>query len=345
MNYSGYIGTYTTGMSEGIYTFTLNTAAKKIINITLAARIENPTYLAISNNNHFLYSVAKDGAMGGVAAFQIAEELQPINQQLFDGAPPCHVSINEQNSHLFTANYHKGTMEAFSLIKENGNIVPNPSIVQHVGSGPDERQEKAHTHYASLTPDEKYLVAIDLGIDQVISYEIIDGSLHEIARLSVKPGSGPRHLVFHPYDHVAYLITEFSSEVLVLRYHAENGSFTLIQTNSTLPVDFTENNQASAIHISSDGRFIYAGNRGHNSIAVFKVDQATHQLSLIEYTPTQGNWPRDFVIDPSGKFVIVTNQESSNLVLFERDEHTGKLTLIESDLRVPNPVCVKFLHY
>ena len=342
--YFGYVGTYTKGKSEGIYSFILDTITGTIKDVKLAAKIESPTYFAISNNNQYLYSVAKKGSLGGVAAFAISDQLQQINHQLTEGAPPCHVSIDSQQHLLFTGNYHKGTVEMYGLDVESGLIQPHPTVVQNTGSGPDERQEKAHTHYSALTPDEKYLLAIDLGIDQLITYQINNRELNEVARLAVKPGSGPRHLVFHPKAPIAYLMTEFSSEVLVLHYHEEDGSFEQLQAISTIPVDFTKNNQGSAIQLSSDGRFVYAGNRGHNSIAVLRVNEDDQQLSTVEYTSSKGNWPRDFVLDPSEKFVVVANQESSNLVLFARNEETGKLSLLESDNYIPDPVCVKFLH-
>ena len=343
--FTGYIGTYTKGASEGIYSFTLDPLTQKISGGKLAAKIDNPTYLTISENNQYLYSVVKAGDLGGVASFKLAMDLQLMNQQMSKGAPPCHVSIDSQSHYLFAGNYHKGTVEMFSLNNSNGEIHPNPFIVEHIGCGPDERQEKAHTHYAALTPDEKYLIAIDLGIDQVISYHMDNsGKLIEKTRLAVKPGIGPRHLVFHPHFPVAYLMTEFSSEVIVLHYHEKDGSFTQVQSISTIPIDFNENNQGSAIRISADGRFVYAGNRGHNSLAIFSVDNEDQQLCFVEHTPTNGNWPRDFTLDPSEKFVVVANQESSNIVLFSRNEETGTLTLLESDFYVPDPVCVKFLH-
>ncbi len=151
-------------------------------------------------------------------------------------------------------------------------------------------------------------------------------------------------MVFHPNGKYAYVMTEFSSEVIVLTYYKEDGHFTEKQYISTLPADFSENNQGSAIHISSDGRFVYAGNRGHNSIAVFSVDVETGELSFVEHTSTEGDWPRDFMFDPTEKFIVASNQESSNLVLFSRNKDAGKLTLIQADIDVPHPVCIKFLH-
>ncbi|WP_163183616.1 lactonase family protein [Neobacillus sedimentimangrovi] len=344
--YIGYIGTYTKGDSKGIYSFTLNTKEGKIENIEVAAELFNPTYLAISKDNRYLYSVVKDGEEGGLKAFSIGEngKLTAINSQVSAGAPPCHVSIDSQNKYVFSGNYHRGTVESH-LLHQDGSLLPAASIIQHEGSGPDPRQEKAHTHYAGLTPDEKYVVVVELGIDALITYKINeDGTLTKVKLHPLKAGSGPRHLTFHPNGKFAYIMTEFSSEVIVLTYNPENGHFTEKQYISTLPADFKENNQGSAIHISSDGRFVYAGNRGHNSIAVFSVNGTTGELTFVEHTSTEGDWPRDFSLDPSEKFIVASNQESSNLVLFARDEFSGRLSLIQSDITVPHPVCVKFLH-
>jgi 6-phosphogluconolactonase len=341
----GYIGTYTKGGSKGIYSFTLNTAEGKISDIKAVAELENPTYLTLSKDQKYLYSVGKEGNSGGLASYSITDngELTPINNQLSAGSPPCHVSVDSKNRYVFSGNYHKGTVESYLINPEDGSIQSASSIMQHEGSGPDPRQEKPHLHYAGLTPDEKYLAAIDLGTDSLTTYEVSpDGKLTKVHLLPLKAGSGPRHLTFHPNGILAYLMTEFSSEVIVLRYHPENGHFTEEQYISTLPEEFNENNQGSAIHISADGRFVYAGNRGHNSIAVFLVEE-TGELSFLEHTSTEGDWPRDFEIDPSGKYIVASNQESSNLVLFARDENTGKLTLLQSDIKVPHPVCVKFL--
>ncbi len=342
----GFIGTYTKAESEGIYTFTLNIEKEEITDISLAAKLDNPTYLAINNEGNYLYSIMKEGPSGGLAAFQIdrnKKELTYINNVVSEGVPPCHVSIGNASSVVFSANYHKGTVEAHSLNQETGAVLSPRSFIEHTGKGPDSRQEKPHVHYAEVTPDGKYVIAVDLGIDKIITYELIDGKFIEKNMLSVAPGCGPRHLEFHPNGKLAYVMTEFSSEIIVLIYNEENGSFKQIQTISTIPATFTENSHGSAIHLSSDGRFVYAGNRGHNSIAIFAINEETGMLHFIEHVSTMGDWPRDFSLDPTGKYLIAANQNSGNLVLFARNEQTGKLTLLQSDIRVPEPVCVKFL--
>lgn len=343
-NFTGFIGTYTKGESEGIYTFSLDTEEARIQGVKLAASLDNPTYVTVSQDKQYLYSVVKEGERGGAASFSIKNngELEELNRELSPGASPCHISVDSKNKTVVTANYHRGTVEAY-LTTSNGSLEPVSSIIQHEGSGPDkERQEKPHVHYAGFTPDEKYVAVVDLGIDQLITYEVVNGQLKLANKLSLKPGCGPRHLIFHPNGDYAYLMTEMSSEVVALQYNNKDGSFQILQYISTLPSDFTENSQGSAIHISSDGHFVYAANRGHDSIAVYGVNQETGELTFIEHTLTEGNWPRDFVLDPTENFLIASNQNSSNLVLFKRDSVSGKLTLLQSDIKVPDPVCVKF---
>jgi 6-phosphogluconolactonase len=345
----GFVGTYTKGESKGIYAFTLDTEEKQITQVRAAVELDNPTYLNISMDNRFLYSVVKEGDSGGVAAFAVnhqSGELSLLNTQLLAGSPPCHVSVDNGTKVAFSANYHKGEVVSYPIDSENGKLNSPVSIIKHEGSGPDPRQEKAHTHFAEVTPDGKYIAVCELGADQLFTYQVgKDGKLTEVNRLAVRLGSGPRHLTCHPNQKFAYIITEFSSEVIALRYDTENGSFEEIQTISTIPEDFKENNQGSAIHISADGHFVYAGNRGHNSIAVFKVNNDTGKLELVERVSTEGDWPRDFSIDPSGEYIVSSNQNSSNLVLYSRNTETGKLTLLQSDVNVPDPVCIKFLHY
>jgi 6-phosphogluconolactonase len=344
----GYIGTYTKGESKGIYSFILDTENGTLSEPTLVAELENPTYVTISEDNKYLFAVKKEGDQGGAASYSInhqSGELEFLNSRLAAGASPCHISVNHGNNLVVTANYHKGTVDLFTTDSTNGNIYSLVSTVQLEGTGPNkERQEKPHTHYSGYTLDEKYVVVVDLGIDKILTYEINNEALVEVQSLSVKPGSGPRHIEFHPNGKFAYVMTELSSEVIALSYNQENGKFTVVQTISTIPNSFTENNQGAAIHLSSDGRFVYVTNRGHNSIAVFEVNEKSGELTFVDHTSTEGDWPRDFMFDPSEQFLVVANQETSNLVLLKRDSNTGRLSLTESTLAIPYPVCVKFLN-
>jgi 6-phosphogluconolactonase len=340
-----YIGTYTNHGSKGIYKLTANPGSGELEDIILVAEIDHAPYLNITKNNKYLYAIGQEGNQGGVAAFEIQEsgDLVLINKELSDGPAPSHINTNLEGSYLFSANYERGTVSAYPL-KENGAIESPTSIAQHKGSGPNkDRQESSHVHYVTLTPDHKYLCAIDLGIDEMILYTLSkDGLLSQNSVLSFTPGSGPRHMDFHPNGKIAYILTELSSEVVVLEY--ENGHFNKVQTLSTLPENYTDFNLGSAIHISPNGRFLYTSNRGHNSIALFAIDESTGHLRFQTHIPTQGEIPRDFNIDPSGQFLFVAHQGSNNIYAFSIDSETGYLTFLNSSVTVTNPVCIKFLN-
>lgn len=345
--FNGFIGTYTKGDSKGIYSFVFDKEKEQITDIELVAEVKNPTYVTISEDNHYLYAVGADVDQGGLVAYAINQEtkkLQELNRQMTEGSSPCYVGVNRTNSKVLAAYYHRGSVELFET-NHDGSLKPRKSVVQFAGNGPNkDRQEKPHTHYAQFTPDEKYVVAVDLGIDQIITFEVSSGELKEVSKLTVRPGSGPRHLAFHPNGKIAYCMTELSNEVIVLQYNQEEGTFQELQYISTIPEDFTENSQGAAIRVTKDGRFVYVSNRGHNSIASFKVNEEDSTLSFIEYTSSGGNWPRDFQFDPTEEYVIGSNQESGNLVLYKRDTESGRLTLIDNTIKVPFPVCVAFLH-
>lgn len=338
----GYAGTYTRETSEGIYRFELDTEAGTISNVEVAAKIGSPTYLTLSDDQRFLYAVDQDGKQGGAAAFEVNSEtgeLTYLNNTLEDGAPPCHLTARD--GELITGNYHSGIVSLLRI--DEAGIQEKLSFVTHEGSGPHERQEGSHVHYTAHTPDGKFVVVADLGTDELVTYKIKNDKLVKVSTFNAESGSGPRHLDFHPNGKTAYLLTELSSDVIVLDYNNEIGEFTEKQTISALPVDFTGPNDASAIHVSSDGNFVYTGNRGHDSIAVFKINETNQLLSFVEHTGTGGDFPRDFVLDPTEAFIVAANQHSGNLVLFSRDGLTGKLTHLNSEVNVPETVCVKFL--
>jgi 6-phosphogluconolactonase len=346
---TAYVGTYTTGESKGIYRFNLDAETGKIDDIELAGEMGNPTYLAISKDNKYLYSVAKIENEGGIAAFSIfgsSGDLGLLNYQVTEGAPPCHLSLDSKNNYVLSANYHKGQIIAFPL-NSDGSIDNPSSEAFHKGSGPNEkRQNKAYAHYVSLTPDEKYVCAVDLGIDKMVVYEFKEGILTESEErtLTVRPGSGPRHLAFHPSNKFAYILTELTSEVIALEYSAADNTFRELQYAPALPEDFTGENLGSAIQVSPDGKFLYTSNRGHESIAVFKIDTDTGKVQCIQHVSTEGVHPRDFSLDPTGSYLIVANQNTNNLVPFKVDKETGKLTRTAEVVNIPSPVCIKFLN-
>lgn len=343
--YTGFVGTYTKEEGKGVYSIQLDTDKGELLSAAVAAEVNNSTYVTISENEQFLYAVEKGGKGGGLASFKITDgQIEKLNDVLESEGVPCHVTVNKSGTRAFTAQYHTGTAEMYSVDAESGKLIDLLDVATHTGTGPNiDRQEKAHTHFFALTPDERFVVAVDLGTDEVITYEIAGEDLLKKAVFNTEPGAGPRHLVFHPSGKVAYVMTELSNEVLVLAFNKNDGTFESLASHKTIPSSFTENSQGSAIRISKDGRFLYAGNRGHNSIAVFEVINDGRDVTLIEIVSTKGDWPRDFDLDPTEQFLAVAHEKTHNVVLFKRNAETGRLTPANSEVNVPEGVCVTFL--
>lgn len=334
------LGTYTRRSSEGIYSVDLNTDTKKFENLTLVAKVGNPTYLDSNADKTIIYSVISEDGEGGLVTLKknVDGEFERKATVLGEGAAPCYVALDEKNQFVYTANYHNGDVSVYKTDNE-GNLELTDTVA-HDGSSVHENQDAPHAHYSQLTPDGRYMVACDLGTDKVYSYKVnSEGKLNEVATFEAPLGTGPRHLEFHPNLDIAYLFGELSSEILLLKYDAETGIFVLDQTISTIPNEHTEFNSGAAIRVSSDGNFVYASNRGHNSIVIFRTDDNGH-LTLVDYVSTEGEIPRDFNIDPSEKFVVVGHQDSDNLTLFERESDTGMLKILEKDFDAPEVVCV-----
>lgn len=335
------LGSYTKKTSQGIYSIELDTQQQKLVNLKPLIKEDNPTFLAISKKE-VIYAVSKDGSLGGVAAYEKLENgsYSFLNRVSEEGAPPCYVAVDEKRQLVYGANYHKGIINSY-LILEDGSLELADRI-QHVGSGPHENQTSPHAHYADLTPDNR-LVACDLGNDTLYTYDVgNEGKLTEVAQFKAKPGTGPRHIVFHPNQKNAYLFGELSNEVVVLSYNQETGVFTQEQVISTLPEDFTDFNGGAAIRISRDGKFLYASNRGHNSLAVYKTLEEGRQIELIQLISVEGDFPRDFDITPDQEMIVLANQNTDNLTLYKRDLDSGQLTLIEKDVYAPEVVCIQF---
>lgn len=335
------LGTYTRRVSEGIYTVELNTDTNQLENLELFAKVGNPTYLATNKEKTIIYSIIAENDQGGLVTLVKKEngEYERQASVFAEGSAPCYVSLDEERQLVYTANYHKGEVAVYKT-DENGNLEILDTVA-HQGSSVHENQDAPHTHYSHLDPNGNYMIACDLGTDKVYTYEVSnEGKLSEVATLEVEPGTGPRHLVFHPTLDVAYLFGELSNEVLVLAYDPETGTFEDIQTVSSLPEDFTETSSGAAIRISSDGNYVYASNRGHDSIVTYSTDEEG-LLTLINHTPTEGETPRDFNFDPSEKYLIVGHQDSDNLTLFARNKDTGTLELLQKDFEAPEVINVE----
>jgi 6-phosphogluconolactonase len=351
-NFHLFVGTYTNKGSKGIYVYKFNAAngtAQLISNTDSAA---NPSYLAIASDGKTVYAANETGGKqpGKVSAYRFDRntgKLSLINQQETGGDHPCYVSVNKNNTLVMAANYSGGSLAAFTVNKD-GSLNPHAQFIQHTGSGANkQRQEKPHVHSAVFSPDENYLFTPDLGQDKVVIYKVTAGAKEPLspadpAFTAVAPGHGPRHFEFHPNKKFAYLMEEISGTVGAYQY--DNGKLTLIQNIATHPESFTGKIGSADIHVSPDGKFVYASNRGEeNNIAIFSVSPATGKLTLKGYQPAMGKTPRNFMIDPTGNYLLVANQDSNNIVIFKRNKATGLLTETGKQIEVSMPVCLKML--
>ncbi len=346
-----FVGTYTEGGSEGIYSFALDPATGKLTDHGLAARSNNPSFLALTSNGKYLLAVheTKDGngsSMGYIESFAVNKEgntLISLSKVLSSGAHPCYVSVNKRND-VLAANYTGGNVALFRL-NESGRLSESLDVQQHYGNGPNKtRQSEPHVHSAFFEPGSDRIFVPDLGIDQVSVYQI-DKKTSKLVKAStpainLPEGSGPRHLAFHPVLKVVYVVNELSSKVAVVGLN-KDGSFTTVETVSALPDKYEKPNTCADIHISKDGRYLYASNRGLNSIAIFSVDPKTGMIKLIGQESTRGETPRNFTLSPSGDFLLVANQTTQNIVSFRRDAKTGLLKYTDQ-VKAFKPVCLLF---
>lgn len=332
------LGTYTRRISQGIYQIELDTTNETLENLALVLAETSPTYLAKSKLNR-LYAVTNRNDQGGVSSYD--NENNFLNAVTEAGAPPCYVAVDDERQLVYAANYHKGALNTYK-IQTDGSLEAKSAVEHKEPTGPHKNQDHAHTHYTDLTPDQR-LAVCDLGTDRLYTYDVsTDGAVEETAVYVAEAGTGPRHLVFHPNETTAYLFGELDSSVTVLAYDAADGSFMQKQKLSTLPADFDGENGGAAIRISKDGHFLYASNRGHNSIAVFAITENGSKLELIQIISSEGDFPRDFALSPDDAYIVCANQNTDNLTLYRRDQTTGLLQMIQKDIYAPETVCVYF---
>jgi 6-phosphogluconolactonase len=347
-----YVGTYTNGLNDGIFTYLFNDASGKLTNLKMPVVINNPSFLTISPDKNFLYSVSEvdvpeKNHSGSVSAYRIERsgQLSLINEVLTNGPNPCHVSVSPDGKKLVVSNYSGGNLSIFNILP-NGSISEMVQRIQHEGSGPfPDRQAGPHAHSAKFDPKGKYLYAADLGIDEFKIYNSVVGDVAITPGsqpfLKLPPGSGPRHFDFSSDGNYIYLINELNSTITVLMRYGN--VWKSLQTIKTIPKGYKGENWCADIHISADGRFVYGSNRGHNSIVVFKRDQISGKLELIQTISVEGNWPRNFALDPSKGFLLVANQKSNDITVFRIDEITGMLKFTGIKFPTDRPVCLQFL--
>jgi 6-phosphogluconolactonase len=355
--YLMYAGTYTAegSTSKGIYAYRFDPATAKLTSLGLAAETINPSFLAVHPNRRFLYAVNEiqnyqGQKSGGVSAFAIDHatgKLTLLNEVASKGADPCYITVDKTGKYVLVANYTGGSIAVFPVL-EDGRLGEASGLVQHAGHGANpERQEGPHAHSIDLSPDNRFAMVDDLGLDETLVYKFdgTKGSLtaNDPAFVKADPGAGPRHFAFHPNGKFGYVINEMGSSVSVFAYDAAAGILHRQQTTSTIPKGFAKLNEDAEIEVHPSGKFLYASNRGHDSIAVFAIDPSKGTLTLIEYVPTKGQSPRHFAIDPTGTLIFAENEKSDDIVLFRIDPQTGRLTPTGKVLDVGQPVCVKFV--
>lgn len=338
-----YVGTYTNGVSKGIYKYELSEAGQ-MRNLGLMAEAKNPSYLAKSVDGSFLIAVneiSDSNHMGRVESYQILEDsLILIDQKSSGGAHPCHVSVNS-DGYVVVANYTGGNV-GFLKLDEQGKLV-ELDVQQHYGKGSDTlRQNEPHAHSAYFFPQQHQIISADLGTNELWFSEIDfeNKKLKLNGKMKMEAGAGPRHLCFHPNHKWIYVINEMHGNITQLEL-LEDGSYQTRSSISTLAKDYKDEHYSAEIHISSDGRFVYATNRGPNEIVVFAVDEQTGSLNLLSRQSTQGNWPRNFTLSPDEQFLLVAHQYSNNICCFQRNAKTGLLKFI-SEVEAPAPVCLLF---
>ena len=352
-----YIGTYTGAKSKGIYVARFDPASGRLGAPELAAETVSPSFLAIHPNQGFLYAANETGDFAGkksgaVSAFGIDShtgKLTQLNQQPSGGDGPCHVAVDQTGKTVLVANYGGGSVEALP-IKPDGSLDAPTSFIQHSGSSVDkQRQEGPHGHFITTDAANRFALACDLGLDKVVVYKFDPANSSLVANdppsASVAPGSGPRHLAFHPGGRYAYVINEMKCTMTAFSYDPARGELKEVQNLSTLPGGETlkPNYSTAEVEAHPSGKFLYGSNRGHDSIVVFATDPATGKLTYVENVSTQGKTPRSFGIDPTGNYLLAANQDSDNLVVFRIDQKTGRLASTGTSIEVGKPVCVKFV--
>ena len=347
------IGTYTEhegSQSRGIYMYELDPSSGELSRERIVEGVRNPSYLEVHPQRGFFYAIhevevfaGEEG--GGVSAFAMDSAsggTTLLNVRSSEGKSPCYISIDHSGRFALVANYGGGNAAMLPILAD-GRLDPASDIVRHSGSSVDPlRQNAPFMHCIRPDPANRFAIAADLGTDTLAIYrmDLEHGRLEKHTDVHVKPGSGPRHLVFHRNGKYLYLINELNSTIVVYRYEAQAGHLEEVQTVSTLPQDFKGENLCADLHIS--GQYLYASNRRHDSIAWFRIEESSGRLSYQGEVPSGGKIPRGFAIDPSGRFLLAANEESDSVVVFQVDPVTGKPLGTGFKMRVPRPVCVKF---
>jgi 6-phosphogluconolactonase len=344
-----FIGTYTRLGSEGIYTLRLNGETGELTQVSVATGLENPSFVALDSTGEHLYAVSETSAFngsGGITAFNVNRstgELTQLNQQSTGGPGPCHLMVDSTDSLVIVTNYAGGSVSAHP-INDDGTVGERTEFIQHEGSSINKnRQEQAHAHSVNIDKSNKYAFVCDLGKDQVLTYaiDVENGKLSLSSVVDEVAGEGPRHFTFHPTNQQVYVLNELGCTITLYDL-GDDGSLAPVETVPALPEGWDGENTTADIHTSPDGAFVYASNRGHDSLVIYSIDQSTGKMTFVGHEPTQGKTPRNFAITPDGRFLLAENQDSDTIVSFKREDD-GTLTATGSVINVPAAVCLQFL--
>jgi 6-phosphogluconolactonase len=347
-----YFGTYTSGRNagKGIYRSVFDSGTGELSAPVLAAEATNPSFIEIHPNGKYLYAVSESGDAGTVSAYAIdpdTKNLKLLNSQPSGGSGPCHINIDHAGKNVLVTNYNSGSASVIPIAAD-GSLAEPTGFVQHEGASVNpQRQKGPHAHSVNISPDDRFAFVADLGLDKVMIYKLdVDkGTItpNDPAFAKVKPGAGPRHFTFGADDKYAYVINEMGGTITAFAYEPASGTLTEIQTISTLPADFHGSNGCAEVRVHPSGRFLYGSNRGHDSIAVYRIGPAKGTLTFVEYERAGIKTPRNFNIDPTGKFCLVANQDSDSVVVFRIDQKTGALEPTGNKISIGRPVCIRFL--
>ncbi len=350
-----YIGTYTGKGSEGIYRFRLDNATAKLHPEGLAAKVSNPSFLALAPDQKHLYCINEienfhEKRSGAATSFSVdhgSGELKQIDQAVSGGTGGCYISVTPDGKAVLVANYGSGSV-ALLPISGIGGLEEPTSVAQHEGSSVvAKRQSAPHAHCIRPDPSGRFAVAVDLGIDQIIAYRLatdsqtMDTSAPIVNKTTA--GAGPRHIAFHPNGKLAFVSNELNSTITAYEWSSENGTLTEIVSTSTLPANFDQANYPAEVLVHPSGRFVYLSNRGHNSVAVFEVDPETGEMTTAGHEPTRGDHPRGMSLSPSGEFLIVANQDTGSLVVYRINQDTGMPEFADQYEGINRPTGIQFL--
>ncbi|MBV9625690.1 MAG: lactonase family protein [Acidobacteria bacterium] len=343
------------GTSQGIYAYRFDAASARLSPLGLAAETRNPSFLAADATRGRLYAVNeisdyKGASSGAVSAFAIdrsSGKLSPLNEVPSRGSDPCYIALDKTGKFVLVTNYTGGSVAVFPIL-DGGQLGEASAFVQHVGRGRNnERQDGPHPHWIETSADNRFAISADLGLDKLLVYRFDpgNGSLvpNEPPATKLEPGAGPRHVAFTPDQKFAYAINELGSSITVFSYDPRRGLLKAFQTISTLPDTFTGDNTTAEILVHPRGRFLYASNRGHDSIALFTIDRSTGRLTLGGHFPSGGKTPRNFTLDPAGTHLLVANQDSGNIVVFRIDAARGRLARTPEVVSLASAVCLTFV--